>query len=183
MRRVFAILCTASLLAAFTAGCSGSGTTPQETTHSGTATHPDTPQKTATPPSPQPTGATSQGTETLFPLTITRTGGIAGFQDKLVVAGDGLVSISRAGKQPRRCQLTSPALRRLTAAASRVPWSKIKPASREPSFPDDMVTTVQSPAGGPVSLEDPQVTAGRRGLVSLLDYVSDASGASACAPA
>ena len=51
------------------------------------------------------TTPTRQSQPTVFPLTITRTGGIAGFRDVLVVAGDGMVSVTRKGK-PRRCQLT-----------------------------------------------------------------------------
>jgi hypothetical protein len=179
MRRLFATFCSASLMAALSAGCSGSATAPQETTHS------DGPHPTATTPTTpttRPTGSASQGAETLFPLTITRTGGIAGFQDRLVVAGDGLVTISRGGQKPRRCRLTGPALDRLTTAASRVPWSQIKAASREPSFPDDMVTSVQSRAGGPVALEDPQVAGGRQALIALLNNLTGAPGSGACRP-
>jgi hypothetical protein len=182
MRRLLAILCSASLMAALAAGCSGSVTAPQETAHPGTGTQPGTSSSTATPPATPPTGAPGEAARTLFPLTITRTGGVAGFRDRLVVAAGGLVSISRGGQKPRRCQLTGPALNRLSAAASRVPWSKVRPTSREPSFPDDMVTTVQSPAGGPVSLEDPLLVGGRRGLVEVLDYLSDAQGSGPCAP-
>jgi hypothetical protein len=119
----------------------------------------------------------------LFPLTITRTGGIAGFQDRLVVTGDGLVSVSRSGQKPRRCRLAGPAFEELTMAVSRVPWSKIRPASREPSFPDDMVTSVQSRAGGPVALEDAQVAGGRQALVTLLNDLTGAQGSGACTPA
>src|SRR5665647_270904 len=39
------------------------------------------------------TAPTSVSQPSVFPLTITRTGGIAGFQDVLVVARDGMVSI------------------------------------------------------------------------------------------
>ncbi|MHB1474612.1 MAG: hypothetical protein ACYCV4_13515 [Dermatophilaceae bacterium] len=95
----------------------------------------------------------------VFPLTITRIGGVAGFHDVLVVASDGLVSVTQKGKAQRQCRLTPEAAKRLTTAASQVPWPRITPASTQPSFPDDMVTMVMSPAGGPVRLEDPQVGA------------------------
>jgi len=93
MRRFFGILCSVWLTAALTAGCSGSETTPGEATHPGTATLPETATQPETAPKTQPTEEPGQGTPTIFPLTITRTGGIAGFQDELVVTGSGLVSI------------------------------------------------------------------------------------------
>ena len=140
MRQLSRILCSAALVVAMTAACGGSATTP-----------------------------TRQSQPTVFPLTITRTGGIAGFRDVLVVAGDGLVSVTRKGQAPRRCQLTPTALKRLTTAASQMPWSRISPASTHPSFSDDMVTTVQSPAGGPVRLEDPQADRGGQVFPELLN--------------
>jgi len=140
MRQLSRILCSASLVVAMTAACGGSATTP-----------------------------TRQSQPAVFPLTITRTGGIAGFRDVLVVAGDGLVAVTRKGQAPRRCQLTPTALERLTTAASQVPWSRITPANTHPSFPDDMVTTVQSPAGGPLRLEDPQAGSGGQVFHDLLN--------------
>jgi len=145
MRQLSGILCSTALVVAMTAAC-GSATTPTSQSQ---------------PP-------TSQSQPTVFPLTITRTGGIAGFRDVLVVAGDGLVSVTRKGQAPRRCQLTPTTLKRLTTAASQMPWSRITPASTSPSFPDDMVTTVLSPAGGPVRLEDPQADRGGQVFHELL---------------
>jgi hypothetical protein len=93
-----------------------------------------------------------------FPLTITRTGGFAGFQDVLVVARDGRVTVRRRA-QLQRCRLTPVAVRRVTTAASLVPWARITPDSGQARFPDDMVIMVRSPAGGPVRLENPRVGA------------------------
>jgi len=45
-----------------------------------------------------------------------------------------------------------------------------------------MVTTVQSGAGGPVALEDPQVAGGRQELVTLLNDLSRAPGSGDCTP-
>lgn len=154
MRQLSRILCSASLVVAMTAACGGSATTP-----------------------------TRQSQPAVFPLTITRTGGIAGFRDVLVVAGDGLVAVTRKGQAPRRCQLTPTALERLTTAASQVPWSRITPANTHPSFPDDMVTTVQSPAGGPLRLEDPQAGSGGRVFHDLLNDLHGGAAASRmCTP-
>ena len=154
MRQLSRILCSAALVVAMTAACGGSATTP-----------------------------TRQSQPTVFPLTITRTGGIAGFRDVLVVAGDGLVSVTRKGQAPRRCQLTPTALKRLTTAASQMPWSRITPASTHPSFSDDMVTTVQSPAGGPLRLEDPQAGSGGQVFHDLLNDLHGGPAASRmCTP-
>ena len=114
----------------------------------------------------------------VFPVTMTRTGGIAGFQDVLVVARDGLVSVTRRGQQQRQCRLTPEAIKRVTTAASQVPWARITPANGQASFPDDMVTMVKSPAGGPVRVEDPKVGAGGKVFQELLDDVNGGPAAS-----
>jgi len=118
----------------------------------------------------------------VFPLTVTRTGGIAGFRDVMVVAGDGLVTLTRQGQPPQRCRLTAPAAGRLSTAASQVPWSRVTPAGGTPSFPDDMVTTARSPAGGPLRLEDPQAGAAGRVLIELLNDLTGGQVSRTCAP-
>jgi hypothetical protein len=95
----------------------------------------------------------------VFPLTITRTGGIAGFSDTLVITDDGLVMVAQKGRAPWSCRLAPGTATRLRLAASEVPWPRLTPASTGPSFPDDLVTTARSPAGGPVRLEDPLIGA------------------------
>jgi hypothetical protein len=122
-------------------------------------------------PSSPPRAPQSQ--PSAFPLTITRAGGIAGFQDVLVVTSDGLVSVTQKGKAQRQCQLTSEAAKQLKTAASTVPWPRLTPGSTTAAFPDDLVTTVKSPAGGPVRLQDPQV--GAAGAV-FDELVNDLSG-------
>lgn len=119
----------------------------------------------------------------VFPLTITRTGGIAGFHDVLVVTSDGLVSLTRKGKASWQCQLTPEAARRLTTAASEVPWPRLTPGGTKPSFPDDLVTTVVSPAGGPVRLQDPQVRAAGPVFSELVNDLADGRSTSGrCTP-
>ena len=95
----------------------------------------------------------------VFPVTITRTGGIAGFQDVLVVAGDGQVSLTDKSQQQRHCRITPEVVDRLRTAAFQVPWSRITADRGDARYPDDMVSMVKSPAGGPVRLEDPRVGA------------------------
>lgn len=129
------------------------------------------------------TSPAGQGPQAVFPLTIARTGGIAGFQDVLVVAQDGRVSLTRRGQKTLQCRLTAAEVSRVTTAAAQVPWSRITPADTRPSFPDDMVTTVQSPAGGPARLEDPQAGGGRQVFVELLNDLTGGQAASrVCTP-
>ena len=125
---------------------------------------------------------TSQSQPAVFPLTISRTGGVAGFQDVLVVTGDGLVSATHKGEGLRRCQLTPGAVQRLATAAAQVPWPRITPAGPQASFPDDLVSTVQSPAGGPVRLDGPLAGHGGQVILELLNELSDNATASRTCP-
>ena len=104
----------------------------------------------------------------VFPVTMTRTGGIAGFQDVLVVAADGRASLTRRGQLVRQCHLKLAVVQRLRTAVSRVPWARITPASGRPSFPDDMVVLLRSPAGGPARIEDSRVGAAGKVFQELL---------------
>ena len=126
---------------------------------------------------------TNQTQPSLFPVTITATGGVAGFQDVLVVAADGLVSVTRKGQAQRQCQLTPAVTEALTTAVSQVAWPRMTPGSSTPSFPDDLVTMVQSPAGGPVRLEDSQIGTAGRVFQELLDDLNAGGSASGmCTP-
>jgi len=114
----------------------------------------------------------------VFPVTMTRTGGFAGFQDVLLMTRQGHVLITDRGQRQRQCQLTPAATQRLKAAASQVPWARITPNDGQARFPDDMVVMVRSPAGGPVRVEDPDV--GTAGMVfqELLDDITGGQAAS-----
>ena len=130
------------------------------------------------------TAPTSASQPSVFPVTITRTGGIAGFKDVVVVARDGMVSATRKAQAPRKCRLTQDAVQSLTAATSQVPWPRTTEASSKPSIADDMVTMVRSPAGGPVRLDDPKVgTAGQVFNELLNDVFGGTSGSRMCTPA
>ena len=110
----------------------------------------------------------------VFPLTMTRTGGIAGFQDVMVVARDGLVSVTDRVKKQRACQLTPEANQQVRTAATRVPWARLAPDDGRARFPDDKVVMVKSPAGGPVRLDDPRV--GAAGGKVFQEVLSDVLG-------
>lgn len=132
-------------------------------------------------PSTSPSNSPSQAS--VFPLTITRVGGVAGFNDVLVVTSDGLVSVTQKGKAQRRCQLTSEAAKRLTTAASQVPWPHLTPGKATAAFPDDLITMVLSPSGGPVRVEDPQVGAAGPIFNELAnDLIGGQSASGMCTP-
>ncbi len=133
-------------------------------------------------PSDSPANSSSQ--PSVFPLTITRVGGVAGFHDVLVVTSDGLVSVTQKGKAPRQCRLTPEAAKRLTTAASQVSWAHTTPGKTTAAFPDDLVTMVLSPAGGPVRVEDPQVGAAGPVFNELVNDLNGGRSASGmCTPA
>jgi len=130
-----------------------------------------------------PKGPPSMSQPTVFPLTITRIGGIAGFHDALIVNGDGLVSVTQKGRTPWQCRLTPVAAKRVATAAYAMPWPRLTGGSTSARFPDDLVTLVQSPAGGPVRLEDPQTgTAGAIFNDLINDLHSSRSASGMCRP-
>ena len=114
----------------------------------------------------------------VFPLTMTRTGGFAGFQDVLVVARDGRVSVTRRAQKQPGCRLTSEAVQRVRTAASRVLWAHLTPDDGQARFPDDLVVMVRSPAGGPVRLEAPALGASGQVFLSVLSDVLSGPAAS-----
>jgi hypothetical protein len=126
--------------------------------------------------------STTASQPSVFPVTVSRTGGVAGFQDVVVVAEDGLVSVTRKGKAQAQCRLSPDAVGALTAKASAVAWPRITPTSTAPAFPDDMVMTVRSAAGGPVRLEDDQIGAGGKIFQKLFDDIITGGSSGICLP-
>lgn len=161
MRQLVRVICCTAAVAAMTA-CGSQGP--------------------ANSPSTSPANSPSQ--PSVFPLTITRVGGVAGFNDVLVVTSEGLVSVTQKGNAQRQCQLTPDAAKRLTTAASQVPWPRLTPGKTSAAFPDDLVTMVLSPAGGgPVRVEDPQVGAAGPIFNELVnDLNGDRSASGMCKP-
>ena len=114
----------------------------------------------------------------VFPLTMTRTGGFAGFQDVLVVARDGLVSVTRRTQKQGACRLTPAAAGRVRTAAAAVPWARLTPDRGQARFPDDLVVMVRSPAGGPVRLEEPKLGASGKVFQTVLSDILSGPAAS-----
>lgn len=96
--------------------------------------------------------------EDLFPLTITRKGGYAGFDDRVVVEKDGRITASGRRRPEESAVLQAEWFAQLEAAAAEVDWSAL--ATEEPGarYPDDMVVNVQS-AGTQARTEDERLGA------------------------
>lgn len=125
------------------AGCGnesdGAGGTP--------STPAGTPTPTATPSTPGDTG---------LPLIVTRTGGFAGFDDKVVIGTDGVATVSSRGKKTVRCKLDQSLLATITAAAQRVDWAALPAVKPTVRHPDDMIVAVTA-NGKTARLEEPMV--------------------------
>ena len=122
----------------------GSSPTPPSTSSPGTVS-PSLP--TATVPVPGGSG---------LPLTVTRTGGFAGFDDRVVVGVDGVTSVSQRGKDPVRCKLDAGLLTTITAAVQQIDWAALGTTKPIVRHPDDMIIAVS--AGGRLArIEDPLV--------------------------
>jgi hypothetical protein len=106
-------------------------------------------------PTPPSTGSPTTVSPSL-PLTVTRTGGFAGFDDRVVVGVDGIASVSQRGKDPVRCKLDAGLLTTITDAVKQIDWVAVGTAKPTVQHPDDMIIAV-SAGGGLARLEDPKV--------------------------
>ncbi|TWD73388.1 hypothetical protein FB561_7277 [Kribbella amoyensis] len=109
-------------------------------------------------PTSAPTRAPSSAAPTgeVFPVTVTRTGGFAGFDDRVVIGKDGVASVSQRAKDPVRCKLDPSLLTTLTTALEQVDWAAV--GSTKPTFrhPDDLIVAV-SAGGGTARIEEPKL--------------------------
>lgn len=123
------------------------------------------------------TGTTSTGTTTgdaTFPVTISRSGGIAGFNDRIVVDTGGATTVTSKRGTAGRCTLTADTLARLLAAVGALPKAG-SPTTTGPQIADEMFTTVEAPGTkGPVRLAD----ATGADLAVVGDIIIDVTGAS-----
>jgi hypothetical protein len=112
------------------------------------------------PPSPAPSSAPtvtqSAPVGAGLPLTVSRTGGFAGFDDKVLIGTDGVATVSARGKDTIRCKLDPSLLTTLTTAAEQVDWASLVAAKPTVKHPDDMIVAV-SANGKTARLEDPKV--------------------------
>jgi len=115
----------------------------------------------STPSAPGPsTPITSTPTATPgagpLPITVTRTGGFAGFNDTVVVGTDGIASVTSMGKDPSRCKLDAGFLGKLTDAVNQVDWVSVGVTKPTVRHPDDMIIAVAA-GGGLARLDDPKL--------------------------
>ncbi|MDX6284109.1 MAG: hypothetical protein QOH03_5180 [Kribbellaceae bacterium] len=117
-----------------------------------------TPSATSNPSTPiasLPSPSTTTGSGGL-PLTVSRTGGFAGFNDQVAVGTDGIVTASSMGKGPSKCKLEPGFLTTLTDAVKQVDWAAVGVTKPTVRHPDDMVIAVAA-GGGLARLDDPKL--------------------------
>jgi hypothetical protein len=101
-----------------------------------------------------PTVTQSTPVGTALPLVVTRNGGFAGFDDKVVVDADGVATVSSRGKETVRCRLDKSLLTSLTTAAQQVDWASLPVGKPSIRHPDDMIVAVTA-NGATARLEHP----------------------------
>ncbi|WP_238154761.1 hypothetical protein [Kribbella soli] len=91
-----------------------------------------------------------------LPLTVSRTGGFAGFDDQVQIGTDGVATVSKRGKETIRCKLDPTLLATITTAAQQVDWASMVATKPATKHPDDMIVAV-SANGRTARIEDPKV--------------------------
>lgn len=125
-------------------GGDGGPSSPRDGQAAGTSSASSTPGPTSTGTSP------SDG---VLPMTIRRTGGIAGFNDAVVIDTGGTTTVTSRRGEAGRCTLTPDTLTRLLDAVSSLP--KVTSSTSGPRIADEMFTTIETPStAGPVPLSD-----------------------------
>src|SRR5690348_8559437 len=125
---------------------------------SGSAGSPTTPTPSAPTLPTLPTASVTQSTPVGagLPLTVSRTGGFAGFDDRVQISPDGVATVSGRGKETIRCKLDPSLLATITAAAQQVDWAGLVATKPTTKHPDDMILAVTA-NGKTARIEDPKV--------------------------
>ncbi|MEV6893584.1 hypothetical protein [Kribbella sp. NPDC051137] len=113
-----------------------------------------TPSSTPSPTMPTVTQSAPVGAG--LPVTVARTGGIAGFDDTVQIGTDGVATVSSRGKQTLRCKLDPAFLATFTAAVEKVDWASLAATKPTTKHPDDMIVSVTA-NGKTARVEDPQL--------------------------
>ncbi len=122
-----------------------------------------------TDPTPRTTTAADGG----FPLSISRTGGIAGFADTVVIARDGTVQ-RKVGASESTCTLDPAALQQLSDAVASLAG---KSAATTAEHPDELVVVLSS-ASGSARVGEGDLPAGAEAQVKAL--LDDAKSKQVC---
>ncbi|WP_237706615.1 hypothetical protein [Kribbella flavida] len=158
----------AALAGLVVTGC-GDETDPSSTPSPG----PSSPAPTSPAPSTAPSSSTPTGGA--LPLTVTRTGGFAGFDDRVVIGTDGVATVSRRGKDPVKCRVDASLLTELTDAVQQVDWTAVGSTKPTVRHPDDMIIAVAS-GRGLARLEDPRLRPLTAPVTKLLTEAAAAPG-------
>jgi hypothetical protein len=98
-----------------------------------------------------------------FPVTVTRQGGVAGVDEKVVVQQDGsATAVTRTGQSS--CTVDAATVTALGEAAGGASGT----ATTTPAHPDDLVVVLSSP-GGSVRLDDAELSGSAEAVRLLLD--------------
>ena len=132
------------------------------------STSPSSGAPTSVPTAGGATSPGSPGSSLAAALTVTRTGGVAGVRDRLLIGTDGIASVSRHGEPTGRCRVQAALMGRIAGAARSVDWASLPTAVTTPRHPDDLVVVVSSGRAG-ARLEDPAVKDLAQPLTDLLN--------------
>ncbi|HEY3562374.1 MAG TPA: hypothetical protein VGL05_33135 [Kribbella sp.] len=113
-----------------------------------------TPSSTPPPTTPSVTQSAPVGAG--LPLTVSRTGGFAGFDDQVQIGTDGVATVSSRGKETIRCKLDPSLLTTVTTAAQQVDWASLIATKPSTKHPDDMIVAVTA-NGKTARIEDPKL--------------------------
>jgi hypothetical protein len=161
--RTLGIPATVLVLAACGSSEVGGGTGPasstpvsSESTQSGPATGLPRPTAPATSPTYGQGPHGPDASRVPFPMTVSRTGGIAGFRDRVVLQADGTATVTRRASSPQRCRVDIDLMEQIRASVDGVDWPV--PGSSRATPPgkiaDQMFVTVTSGRHS-ASLDDP----------------------------
>jgi hypothetical protein len=117
----------------------------------GGGTEPGTGSTPTQAPSSTPTPA-----GTALPLTVSRTGGFAGFNDHVQIAPDGVATVTQRGKGTLRCRLDATLLTELKTAAGQVDWAGLTATKPTTRHADDLIIAVTA-NGKTARIEDPRL--------------------------
>ncbi len=123
---------------------------------------------------PSTSGTTSPGPAS-FPLTVSRTGGIAGFNDTIVIRADGQATVSAKQGAATSCRIGADALATLTGQLTGLLNApKPTPPTATPNHvrADALIFTVTDPAGKSVKVPDPPTGPAEQAVVALVDDVT-----------
>ena len=96
----------------------------------------------ATPPTP---ATPADSAAPAFPVTVARSGGLAGFDDRVVVAGDGTTMVTARGGAVTSCRLTTPALTALERSVRSLVAAPPQGSPSAPNRSDELTMTLVTP--------------------------------------